>query len=60
MQINQAVSAMDKITQDNASSAETSAGTARQLAAQSEAMVRAVDELGRLIGVTHHTPGRPS
>ncbi len=60
VQINQAVSAMDKVTQENAASAEESAGAARQLTAQSQAMVRAVDELGALIGATHHTPPTPA
>jgi methyl-accepting chemotaxis protein len=58
VQINQAVGSMDKVTQDNAASAEENAESARELAAQSEAMVRAVNELAALIGAAPRPPGR--
>ncbi|MDI1248384.1 MAG: methyl-accepting chemotaxis protein [Lacunisphaera sp.] len=50
VQINQAVCEMDKVTQDSAAGAEENASAAQELSAQSEAMVRAVNELSRLIG----------
>lgn len=49
-QVNTAVSAMDKITQGNAASAEETASAAVQLNAQTEALDNAITELRRLIG----------
>ncbi len=48
-QINTAVSQMDKVTQNNAASAEESAAAAQELTAQAMAMKHAVGELLRLV-----------
>jgi len=49
-QINTAVTQMDKVTQNNAASAEESASAARELNAQAEAMKESVWELLQLVG----------
>jgi len=49
-QINKAVGEMDSVTQKNAAGAEENASAARELSAQAEAMLTAVNELARLIG----------
>ncbi len=49
VQINTAVSQMDKVTQSNAASAEESASAAEELNAQSKALSQAVAELLRLV-----------
>jgi methyl-accepting chemotaxis protein len=49
-QINSAVGQMDKVTQDNAASAEESAAAAQELNAQASAMKDAVENLLRLVG----------
>ena len=50
MQVNGAVSQMDKVTQTNAASAEESASAAEELSAQAEALNDAVGELRLLVG----------
>jgi methyl-accepting chemotaxis protein len=49
-QINSAVAQMDRVTQDNAASAEESAAAAQELNAQAMAMKSAVENLLRLVG----------
>lgn len=49
-QINTAVGEMDKITQQNAASAEESSSAAEELNAQAEQMLEVVSELARLVG----------
>jgi methyl-accepting chemotaxis protein len=49
-QINSAVAQMDKVTQDNAASAEESAAAAQELNAQAIAMKSAVENLLQLVG----------
>ncbi len=49
-QLNTAVSAMDKVTQSNASGAEESAAAAEELTAQSAELKRIVEDLGGLVG----------
>jgi methyl-accepting chemotaxis protein len=50
-QLNTAVSAMDKVTQGNAASAEETASSAQELFQQASALVSAVAELNRLAGI---------
>lgn len=50
VQINQAVSQMEKITQGNAASAEESASAAEELSSQSEGLHQLVDDLRQLVG----------
>jgi len=60
-QINTAVSQMDKVTQNNAASAEESAAAAEELNAQAEVMKRSVSVLLQLIhGKSETHPARPS
>jgi methyl-accepting chemotaxis protein len=49
-QVNTAVSEMDKVTQQNAASAEESASASEQMSAQAEQMRAMVKELGLLVG----------
>ena len=49
-QVNQAVSEMDKVTQQNAATAEESAGASQELSAQAEIMRRCVEDLSILVG----------
>jgi methyl-accepting chemotaxis protein len=49
-QINTAVTQMERITQNNAASAEESAAAAEQLRAQAIALQEAVDELSKIVG----------
>jgi methyl-accepting chemotaxis protein len=49
-QINSAVAQMDKVTQNNAASAEESAAAAEELNAQAEVMKQSVGELMKLVG----------
>jgi methyl-accepting chemotaxis protein len=48
-QVNSAVAQMDKVTQDNAATAEESAAAAEELFAQAKSMKQAVDELIQLV-----------
>jgi methyl-accepting chemotaxis protein len=50
LQINTAVSQMDKVTQSNAATAEESAAAAEQLNAQAEIITQSVGELLKLVG----------
>jgi hypothetical protein len=50
IQINAAVTQMDKVTQSSAASAEESAAAAEELNAQAETMKRSVAELLQLVG----------
>ena len=54
-QINTAVGQMDKVTQNNAASAEECAGTAEELNAQAEVMKHSVAELVKLVGAGGQT-----
>ena len=49
LQVNTAVTEMDKVTQSNAASAEESASAAEEMTAQAEALKEAVAELLRLV-----------
>lgn len=49
MQVNTAVTQMDKVTQSNAASAEESASAAEEMTAQAESLKEAVSELLRLV-----------
>ena len=49
-QVNHSVSEMDKITQQNAATAEESAGSSEELSAQAEVMRECVKELSILVG----------
>ncbi|HVU16938.1 MAG TPA: methyl-accepting chemotaxis protein [Candidatus Didemnitutus sp.] len=55
-QLNVAVGQMDKVTQDNASSAEETSSAAKELSLQAESLSAAVAELQKLAGQTHSTP----
>ncbi len=57
-QVNTAVSRMDKVTQNNAASAEESAAAAEELNAQSSELRALVEKLGLMVGVTHHTEAK--
>jgi methyl-accepting chemotaxis protein len=60
-QINVAISQMDKITQNNAASAEESAAAAEELSGQALGMKQAVTELLSLVGGETRTgPARPA
>jgi methyl-accepting chemotaxis protein len=50
VQINSAVTQMDKVTQHNAANAEESAAAAQELRAQSQVLRKAVTELQQLVG----------
>lgn len=50
MQVNQAVTQMDKVTQGNAASAEESAAASEELFAQAEALKGAVEQLQHIAG----------
>jgi hemerythrin-like metal-binding protein len=50
VQINSAVSQMDKVTQVNATSAEGNADSAKELSAQTNVLKQSVEELMRLVG----------
>ena len=52
-QISSAVGQMDKVTQNNAASAEESAAAAQELNAQAAVMKESVGELLKLVGVSH-------
>jgi hypothetical protein len=52
VQVNSAVSQMDKVTRSNAASAEESASASQELFAQTETMQQAVRELEQLLGKT--------
>jgi methyl-accepting chemotaxis protein len=58
-QINSAVNQTDKVTQDNAASAEESAAAAQELNAQALSMKQAVDELLQLVGSQSHVADNP-
>jgi len=59
-QINSAVGQMDKVTQDNAASAEESAAAAQELNTQATAMKDAVENLLRLVGQNVNTAAAPT
>lgn len=50
-QINDAVTAMDQVTQSNAAGAEESAAAAEELSSQANAMMAYVESLTRLVGI---------
>ncbi len=56
-QVNTAVSQMDKVTQQNAASAEESASASEELSAQAESMNQIVAELVALVGGANATKG---
>ncbi len=60
VQVNGAVTEMDKITQQNAAGAEESASAAEELNAQSEQMKAMVLELVELMGLDHHEDASPA
>jgi len=51
-QINRAISAMDKVTQQNASNAEESAAASEEMNSQAEQMKSMVDELVKIVGAS--------
>jgi methyl-accepting chemotaxis protein len=56
VQVNEAVSRMDKITQANAASAEESAAAAQELSSQATHLQSLVDELRQLVGARSKAP----
>ncbi len=59
-QINAAVGQVDRVTQNNAASAEQTAAAAEKLNAQTDGMRRAVDDLMRLVGDHETSPAGPA
>ena len=60
LQINAAVGQMDRVTQNNAATAEESAAAAQELNAQAEIMKRSVKELLQMVGGQGEAAGRKS
>jgi methyl-accepting chemotaxis protein len=56
--MNTAVSQMDKVTQQNASSAEQSAAASEELSAQAEGLTNVVEDLTKLVGVASNLNGQ--
>jgi hypothetical protein len=60
VQVNTAVTQMDKVTQSNAANAEESAAAAAELTTQAELLKEAVSELLRLVDGQEHQVGAPA
>ena len=58
-QVNTAVTAMDKVVQSNAASAEESAAAATELSAQADSLRQLVEDLLQIVG-TDEKPGQPA